>query len=100
MFLRSTNIKVILKDDVPGTGYRGEYVEVKAGFMRNYLFPKKRAMYATEENKFLYESVDRVSQPSAAVVSTYLVASWFLSFRDGFFTRRQERSIGGNKTRE
>ena len=60
--LTSTVVKVILADDVAGTGYRGEYVEVKGGFMRNYLFPNKRAIYATEDNKLLYESQDRVSK--------------------------------------
>ncbi|CAN0441664.1 unnamed protein product, partial [Ectocarpus sp. 13 AM-2016] len=40
-------LKVILTDDVGGTGYRGEYVEIRGGFMRNFLFPSKRAIYAT-----------------------------------------------------
>lgn len=53
-------MKVILTDDVVGTGYKGEYVEIRGGFMRNFLFPAKRAIYATEDNKLLYESVDRV----------------------------------------
>lgn len=56
---RST-VKVILTDDITGTGYRGEYVEIRGGFMRNFLFPGKRAIYATHENTALYESVDRV----------------------------------------
>lgn len=43
-----------------GTGYRGEYVEIRGGFMRNLLFPTKRAIYATDENTRIYEAVDRV----------------------------------------
>ncbi|CAM9757367.1 unnamed protein product, partial [Hapterophycus canaliculatus] len=55
-------VKAILTDDVSGTGYRGEYVDVRGGFMRNFLFPNKRAIYATEENRAAYEAVDRVSE--------------------------------------
>lgn len=54
-------VKAILTDDVDGTGYRGEYVEIRGGFMRNLLFPTKRAIYATDENRRIYEAVDRVS---------------------------------------
>lgn len=54
-------MKAILTDDVSGTGYRGEYVEIRGGFMRNFLFPNKRAIYATDENRAAYEAVDRVS---------------------------------------
>lgn len=57
-------VKVILTDDVTGTGYRGEQVEIKGGYMRNFLFPGKRAIYATRENVSLYESEDRVSRHS------------------------------------
>lgn len=85
---------MILKDDVPGTGYRGEYVEVKAGFMRNYLFPKKCAMYATEENKFLYESVDRVSQ-SLQSLSLYLWLQAGFSVSGVDFLHADRRGVSG-----
>lgn len=58
---RST-VKVILTDDVSGTGYRGEYVDIRGGFMRNFLFPSKRAIYATDDNRLAYEAVDRVRE--------------------------------------
>ena len=54
-------MKVILTEDVTGTGYKGEQVEIRGGFMRNFLFPRKHAIYATDENKLLYNTVDRVS---------------------------------------
>lgn len=59
-------MKAILTDDVSGTGYRGEHVEIRGGFMRNFLFPEKRAIYATDENRRMYEAVDRVRAVGAA----------------------------------
>ena len=43
-------MKVILMDDVKGTGKRGEIVEVSDGFARNFLFAKKLATQATSSN--------------------------------------------------
>lgn len=41
-------MKVILLQDVPGTGKKSQIVNVSDGFARNYLFPRKWAMEATE----------------------------------------------------
>ncbi len=43
-------MKVILLDDVKGTGKRGEIVEVSDGFARNFLFSKKLATQASAQN--------------------------------------------------
>ncbi len=43
-------MKVILTDDLKGTGKRGETIEVRDGFGRNYLIPKGLALAATEGN--------------------------------------------------
>jgi large subunit ribosomal protein L9 len=43
-------MKVILKDDVEKLGKCGEVVEVKDGYGRNYLFPRKLAIPATSGN--------------------------------------------------
>ncbi len=40
-------MKVILLQDVKGTGLKGEIANVSDGFARNYLFPRKWAMEAT-----------------------------------------------------
>lgn len=41
-------MQVILSQDVPKLGYRGEVVNVKPGFFRNYLMPRGMADMATE----------------------------------------------------
>ncbi len=43
-------MKVILIADVESIGKRGEIKEVKDGFARNFLFPKKFAIVATQGN--------------------------------------------------
>ncbi len=42
-------IKVILREDVAGFGKAGEAKQVKDGFARNFLFPKKLALAASDE---------------------------------------------------
>jgi len=41
-------VKVLLRSDVRGVGRRGDIVEVKAGFARNYLVPSGQAIAATD----------------------------------------------------
>ncbi len=43
-------MKVILLSDLRHCGRRGEVVEVKPGFARNYLFPQGLALVATDGN--------------------------------------------------
>jgi large subunit ribosomal protein L9 len=43
-------MKVILADDVRGLGHRGDTVNVKPGYARNYLFPQGAAYEATDAN--------------------------------------------------
>ena len=43
-------MKVILIDEIRGLGGRGDVVQVKDGYARNYLLPKKLAREATAGN--------------------------------------------------
>ena len=55
-------MELILKEDVPKLGRRGDVVEVKAGYGRNYLLPQKLAMPATAGN------LKAVAQMKAAAI--------------------------------
>jgi large subunit ribosomal protein L9 len=50
---------VILLDSVNKLGNRGQTVKVKPGFARNYLFPRKLALAATEGNKKVFQEKER-----------------------------------------
>ena len=40
-------MKIILKEDVRGLGYKDDVVEVRDGYGRNYLIPQRKAVVAT-----------------------------------------------------
>lgn len=44
------NVKVLLRENIEKLGKRGDIVNVKAGFARNYLMPRQLAWAATKEN--------------------------------------------------
>ena len=48
-------MKVILLQDVQGVGKKEQVVEVKDGYCRNFLFPKKLAIEATKANMNMLE---------------------------------------------
>jgi len=50
-------MKVILTEDLRGTGKRGETVDVKEGYGRNYLIPEGLALPATESNQKRFENI-------------------------------------------
>jgi large subunit ribosomal protein L9 len=50
-------MKVILTEDLRGTGKKGEAVEVRDGYGRNYLVPKGLALLATESNIRRFENI-------------------------------------------
>lgn len=52
-------MKVILLQDVENLGKEGDVVEVRRGYARNYLFPKKLAVEATPANLLQLEAVRR-----------------------------------------
>lgn len=48
-------MKVILIDDVKGLGKKGELVNAKTGYARNFLLPSKLALEATKKNLASWE---------------------------------------------
>ena len=50
-------MEVILKEDVPKLGSRGDVVKVAEGYGRNFLLPKKLAIEATKANKSVIEQM-------------------------------------------
>lgn len=50
-------MEVILKEDVPKLGSRGDVVKVAEGYGRNYLLPKKLAIEASAANKTVIEQM-------------------------------------------
>lgn len=52
-------MEVILLDAVQKLGTRGQTVKVKPGFARNYLFPRRLALPATDGNKRVFQENER-----------------------------------------
>lgn len=50
-------MEVILKEDVPKLGARGDVVRVAEGYGRNFLLPQKLAVEATHANKAVIEQM-------------------------------------------
>ncbi len=61
-------MKVILIADEPSLGKAGEIVQVKDGFARNYLIPKKKALPATPDNLTRLEQMRKQLEASKAKV--------------------------------
>jgi len=59
-------MEVILREDVPNLGLRGEVVKVADGYGRNYLLPRKMAMQATEANKAVIQQMKAAAERRSA----------------------------------
>ena len=55
-------MKVILLEDVPDLGKTGDLVNVKDGYARNYLLPRKLAIAATPKNVKAFEHQKRLAE--------------------------------------
>src|SRR5882757_6756216 len=55
-------MKVILQKDVKDLGKVGELVNVKQGYARNFLFPRKLALVATEEKVTEWTHLKKVAE--------------------------------------
>ena len=54
-------MELILREDIPNLGHRGDVVKVSNGYGRNFLLPKKLAMPVTEGNKKVVEQEKTVA---------------------------------------
>ena len=55
-------MEVILRETIDNLGRRGEVVEVKNGYARNYLLPQKLALLVTDANKRQVEREREVAE--------------------------------------
>jgi large subunit ribosomal protein L9 len=55
-------MKVILNKDVKNLGKVGDLVNVSSGFARNYLFPRRLALEATEKRVKEFEHLKKVAE--------------------------------------
>ncbi len=61
-------MKIILLDDVPALGHRGEIRDVSDGYARNYLLPQKLALNATAANLKNLEAIKARQESQAATL--------------------------------
>ncbi|HPP07408.1 MAG TPA: 50S ribosomal protein L9 [Syntrophorhabdaceae bacterium] len=55
-------MKVILTEDIKGTGKKGDVIEVRDGYGRNFLLPRGLALPATEGNIKRFDHVVKASE--------------------------------------
>ncbi len=55
-------MRVVLQTDVKNVGKAGDVVSVKCGYARNFLFPRKLALEATEKRVKAWEHLKKVAE--------------------------------------
>lgn len=68
-------MKIILKEDVRGLGYKDDVVEVKDGYGRNYLIPQCKAIVATPSAIKVLEENQRQRAHKLAKIKEEAVAA-------------------------
>lgn len=63
-------MEIILLERIESLGKIGDIVKVKDGYARNYLFPMKKALRATERNKKYFETQRKVIEEKNSVAKT------------------------------
>ena len=58
-------MKVILQETMEGVGHLGDLIDVKDGFARNFLLPRKKAVVANDRNIKSFEHTKRVAAEKA-----------------------------------
>ena len=65
-------MQIILQEDIDKLGHRGDVVEVRPGYARNYLLPRKLAVEATTGN---LKAIERIRASLAKKTATELDAA-------------------------
>ena len=60
-------MKVILLQDIKGTGKKDQMIEVSDGYARNFLFPRKLAIEASKQNVHSLKTAERAVEHRKAV---------------------------------
>jgi large subunit ribosomal protein L9 len=87
-------MKIILMDDVPALGRRGEVRDVSDGYARNYLLPHKLALHATTANLKNLEQI-KVRQDAAAAKLTAQAQEQARAIEALHFTQARQASDEG-----
>ncbi len=87
-------MKIILMDDVPALGRRGEVRDVSDGYARNYLLPHKLALHATTANLKNLEQI-QASQDAAAAKLTAQAQEQARAIEALHFTQARQASDEG-----
>lgn len=58
-------MKVILQETMDGVGHLGDLIDVRDGFARNFLLPRKKAVLANSRSIKAFEHVKRVATEKA-----------------------------------
>ena len=76
---QGTSVAIVLLKDLPGRGNAGDIVEVKRGFARNLLIPRKLAVYATRDNRIQFARRELVEKEVRQEESHRLLAGDIVS---------------------
>lgn len=87
-------MKIILMDDVPALGRRGEVRDVSDGYARNYLLPQKLALHATPANLKNLEQI-KARQDAAAAKLTAQAQEQARAIEALHFTQARQASDEG-----
>jgi large subunit ribosomal protein L9 len=87
-------MKIILMDDVPSLGRRGDVREVSDGYARNYLLPQKLALHATAANLKNLEAI-KARQDAAAAKLTVQAQEQARAIEALHFTQARQASDEG-----
>src|SRR6058998_792435 len=87
-------MKIILMDDVPSLGRRGDVRDVSDGYARNYLLPHKLALHATAANLTNLEAIKARQDATAQEQARAIEALHFTQSRQASDEGRLFGSVG------